>query len=285
MVRREGIPAYFFDAQYELSRSEYFNKVFSSENESASLLLQEKLSYYLDQIESQVQKQVNFKSADIFEAMMKYDDLYETMLQSLPLVQELRKRISQYEHSAVLKPLQVANLVRKKQNLAKTLELVKIIDSINQSMAATKEIISQHGDLLSSIDILSTIESTIHQHPDLSNVSCLKHIHKEIQVELKVIDEMIKQELAEMISSLLSRDSPINMDELALRLDSTLKSILHRDLVAPVITTLKKQISTSIDETFIKCMAPFKSSPLDDRKSIPNNLEPQIFNDLVSCLL
>nr|CAG4709691.1 unnamed protein product [Naegleria fowleri] len=281
MTKREGIPAYFFDGNFDLSKAEYFNKIFNTENESASLLLQEKLSYYLDQVENQVQKQVNDRSCEIFDSMIKYDDLYETLLQSLPLVQELRKKISKYEQGAVLRPLEVANLVRKKQNLKKTLEYMKIIESIHDSMEAVKLLVSQRGDLLSALEILSTIEHTFQKNIELSNISCLKHIPKAINIELQVIDETIKQEFADLITEVMHDSESL---EWTWNLSSLLTAVLHRDLSTSVMLFTKKHVGTILSEVYEKVLSPLKTDASEDVKLTLSKLEPQQFCDMFESL-
>ncbi|EFC41261.1 hypothetical protein NAEGRDRAFT_80786 [Naegleria gruberi] len=246
MSRREGVPAYFFDENFELSTPTYFNKVFSSENESASLLLQEKLSYYLDQVENQVQTQVNKRSSEIFDSMMQYNDLYETLISSIPLVGSLRSKIKKYEENAVLKPLEVGNLVRKKQNLTKTLEYIVLIDSIQQSLTAVKVMVANRGDVLSALEIINTIESTLQEHSELSNVNCLKHIPKEIEVELGVIDMTIKQEISELIAEILQKDT--TSSDWNTKLASLLKATLYRNLAVPVMAHAKKLVPSETEE-------------------------------------
>ncbi|KAG2381363.1 hypothetical protein C9374_006352 [Naegleria lovaniensis] len=262
-------------------KAEYFNKIFNTENEAASLLLQEKLSYYLDQVENQVQKQVNYRSSEIFDSMIKYNDLYETLLQSLPLVQELRKRISTYEQGAVLRPLEVANLVRKKQNLNKTIEYLQIIESMHESMEAVKLLVSQRGDLLSALEILSTIDHTFQKSIELSNISCLKHIPKEINIELQVIDETIKQEFAELITEVMS---DTESSEWTWSLSSLLTSVLHRDLSSSVMLYTKKHVGTILMELYEKVMSPLKTDVSEDVKLTVSKLEPQQFCDMFESL-
>ncbi|KAG2392975.1 hypothetical protein C9374_009552 [Naegleria lovaniensis] len=262
IINRELIPPIFFEEGFNLGDIATFQQIFSEEAMSASLLFQEKLSHYLDRTEVLLIHQVTFRSAKIFDAFVQYNQLDDDVKEALPLIKSLRSKIKEIDDIAAKSPLEITALVRKKNNMKKTLEVLKVVYAIQQSHLMIDELIGSN-DFLSALDIINETRELV--RTEFANVKCLRNIPERMQekiVEIQskaqnlFITKLIENYLfifeppasyndAEYLSTFESDLRPI-MKAMLIICDTQFIVQRYRDKLMPFIN---ERITSTIDKT------------------------------------
>lgn len=233
------------------------------------------LSHYLDRTEVLLIQQVTFRSAKIFDAFVQYNQLDDDVNEALPLIKSLRSKIKEIDDIAAKSPLEVTALVRKKNNMKKTLEFLKVIYAIQQSHIMIDELIG-NNDFLEALEIINGTRELV--RTEFANVKCLRNIpermnEKVIEIQSKAQNLFISK-LIENYLFIFEPPSGYNDTEYLSILESDLRPILktmlvicdtqfivqrYRDKLMPFVN---ERITSTIDKTLDGMKITFSNSPV-----------------------
>jgi type I site-specific restriction endonuclease len=191
IIEEKGVPEMFFDDNFNLSNLSTFNQVFPEDAMAASLLLQEKLTHYLDEVEVMLFKQVTNRSNSIFDALMQYSELNNELCTSLPYITSLRNKIKDLQDVSVKQPLSVSQLMRKRENSLNLQKKIEAIAIVQHNQRILKSLIS-NSDYVKAINLIESTQSIL--RTELSSMNCLKNLANQLKEYLTLIEKTMQQE-------------------------------------------------------------------------------------------
>ena len=145
------------------------------------------LSHYLDRTEVLLVQQVTFRSTKVFDAFVQYNELEDELKEAIPMISTLRKDIQQLNSILAKKPLQVSGLTRKKNNMKRTLNILKVVYAVQQSQTMVDELI-ESGDFITAMELIYSTKDVATN--DLASLKCFRNLPE--QLDQKIIEVQSK---------------------------------------------------------------------------------------------
>lgn len=239
----KGVPEVFFHEDFNLANADIFDQVFQKDAMAASLLLQEKLAHYLDEVEILLLRQVTYRSTGIFDALMQYNDLNDQLCAGLPYVRNLRKKIHDLQDISVRRPLSITKLMRKRSNLIQLSKLMDSVSSVYQSVNNLQLLVSR-SDYVSAIDLIE--ETQLILKSDLSGLSCFRSLSQQLKEELKAMETKMQQEFilitVESDIEELKSSEKIENTQFYLHLMPVIHGLARMNYIQPALQTFREEL-------------------------------------------
>lgn len=132
------VPALYFKEDFALEDGPTFRAACPFSNVSETLVLQDKLSQYLDVVELHLVKEISLRSNSFFEAQGQLQDLNVSIVQGCNRIRELKETIRLLDKNLVDSARQVQDLSATRSNLLLLQQKLRLILSVNQALSALK---------------------------------------------------------------------------------------------------------------------------------------------------
>lgn len=132
------VPALYFKEDFALEDGATFRSVCSFSNVSENLVLQDKLSHYLDVVELHLVKEISLRSNSFFEAQGQLQDLNVKIVEGCNRIRELKETIRLLDVDLVESASQIHELNATRSNLLVLQQKLRLILYVNQALSALK---------------------------------------------------------------------------------------------------------------------------------------------------
>lgn len=132
------MPALYFKEDFELEDGVTFRAAcpFSTVNEN--VVLQEKLSQYLDVVELHLVKEISLRSNSFFEAQGQLEELNSRIVEGCGRIRELKETIRLLDADLVDTARQIQGLSLTRSNMLVLQQKLRLILNVNQALSALK---------------------------------------------------------------------------------------------------------------------------------------------------
>lgn len=154
------VPALYFKEDFELEDGATFRAACPFSNVSENLVLQEKLSHYLDVVELHLVKEISLRSNSFFEAQGQLQDLNVKIVEGCNRIRELKETVRLLDVDIVESARQIQELNATRSNLLVLQQKLRLILYVNQAVSALKlvlRILLLTSPLMFLFNVLSTI--------------------------------------------------------------------------------------------------------------------------------
>ena len=132
------VPALYFKEDFALEEGATFRSACPFSNVSENLVLQEKLSHYLDVVELHLVKEISLRSNSFFEAQGQLQDLNVKIVEGCIRIRELKETIRLLDVDLVESASQIHELNATRSNLLALQQKLRLILYVNQALSALK---------------------------------------------------------------------------------------------------------------------------------------------------
>lgn len=132
------VPALYFKEDFALEDGATFRAACPFTTASDNLVLQEKLSQYLDIVELHLVKEISLRSNSFFEAQGQLQDLNVKIVEGCSRIRELKETIRLLDSDLVDSAKQIQELNATRSNLLALQQKLKLILYVNQALSALK---------------------------------------------------------------------------------------------------------------------------------------------------
>lgn len=132
------IPSLYFDEDFALERAATFQAACPYSSVPANMMLQEKLSHYLDLVEVHLVKEISARSDSFYEALGALEELYGKIIGANERVSVLKTSMQEMDTGLIESARQVQKLGVRKNNLLKLHQKLKLVDHVHQSQATLR---------------------------------------------------------------------------------------------------------------------------------------------------
>lgn len=204
---QEGIPAIFLSSSFNLEDPDTFYSVFSHVTPAGvslknAKILQEKLFHYLETVEVDMSRQIARKSSAFFDTMTYLNAQMEQLKLNHAAVSTLRRGISTLRHEAVLEPLKILALPRRRDNIIATYKKLEVMSAVRE-VQSTIQVMLARQEFTAALDLISTTQDLL--HTELNTIRSLKHLSSELSEHEKLIDKMVSTDFIKYITEDLNR--------------------------------------------------------------------------------
>jgi vacuolar protein sorting-associated protein 54 len=183
----ETVPSIFFNPEFNLENPRTFDIVCeqtdiiggnpNNPTISTNAILQEKLSHYLDTVEVHLIKEISLRSSSFFAALSNLQALHSETLECISQINNLRKKLDNVDNSQAKKGLQVVRLKRRRANMGRLYEGLRMISEIRSTQPMIQVLLGQ-GDYFSALDLIDEANNILHGDEN-----------QRIQLEEKIVEQ------------------------------------------------------------------------------------------------
>ncbi|KNA15930.1 hypothetical protein SOVF_093940 [Spinacia oleracea] len=242
------VPALYFKEDFELEDGGTFRAAcpFSTMNEN--LVLQERLSQYLDVVEMHLVKEISLRSNSFFEAQQQLGDLNVKIVEGCKRIRELKETIRLLEGDVVGSARQIQEFSSMRGNLLALQQKLRLILYVDQALGALKLLVAS-ADCAGALDVADDLRQLL-DGDELTGLHCFRHLRDHVAASMDSIFSILSSEFmraslhdagdldAIIVSTAKERASvPSNgrLDDVKLDEEETSN---FRDLVLPIIIGL-----------------------------------------------
>ena len=134
----DDVPSIYFDDRFALERREVFELACPSTTVPANILLQEKLSHYLDTVEVQLVREISSRSASFFEALEMLEDLNRGIVDTCDRIRSVRTVVDALDSDLLESSRRIHRARTCRGNLLAIHHKLKLVAYVQQAMATLK---------------------------------------------------------------------------------------------------------------------------------------------------
>lgn len=132
------IPSFYFDEDFALDKSSTFQQACPFSSIPQNMMLQEKLSHYLDLVEVHLVNEISARSDSFFEALRQLEDLNGRIVQACDQIRVLQGTVKLLDGDLVESASRIQNLGSRRENLLALHQQLKLVAYVNQALSALR---------------------------------------------------------------------------------------------------------------------------------------------------
>ncbi|XP_074338003.1 vacuolar protein sorting-associated protein 54, chloroplastic isoform X1 [Apium graveolens] len=186
------VPALYFKEDFELEDGGTFRAAcpFSTANEN--LVLQEKLSQYLDVVELHLVKEISLRSNSFFEAQEQLEGLNVRIVEGCSRIRELKETIRILESDLVDSARQIQERNSTRSNLLVLQQKLRLILNVNHALSALKLLVAS-ADCAGALDITDDLQQLL-DGDELTGLHCFRHLGDHVNGAIDSINSILSAE-------------------------------------------------------------------------------------------
>ncbi|KAL6991799.1 hypothetical protein U1Q18_009910 [Sarracenia purpurea var. burkii] len=151
------VPSLYFKEDFALEDGGTFRAACPFSTMSENLVLQEKLSQYLDVVELHLVKEISLRSNSFFEAQGQLEDLNVKIVEGCSRIRELKETIRLLDADLVDSARQIQDLNATRSNLLALQQKLRLILYVNQALSALKLLVAS-ADCAGALDVTDDLQ-------------------------------------------------------------------------------------------------------------------------------
>lgn len=179
------VPAIFFHRDFQLSEPALFDRVVIR----ATPDTQERLSQYLDVVETCLLKQISSRSQHFFEALITLQDVRDRLAQACGQVLRLRSGLHDIDQKTVRGMIRIPRLAQRKVNLAALLEKLRLLQDVQRSTTLVQSLLGA-GDFLGALDVLEDGQGLVREG-GLATVRCTRRLARQLGEYMELVSDLL----------------------------------------------------------------------------------------------
>ncbi|KAL1830827.1 hypothetical protein ACET3Z_000478 [Daucus carota] len=186
------VPALYFKEDFELEDGGTFRAACPFSSVGENLVLQEKLSQYLDVVEVHLVKEIALRSNSFFEAQGQLEGLNSRIVEGSSRIRELKETIRVLDSDLVDLARQVQELSSNKSNMLVLQQKLRLIMNVNHALSALKLLVAS-ADCAGALDITDDLRQLL-DGDELTGLHCFRHLRDHVNGAVNSINSILSAE-------------------------------------------------------------------------------------------
>ncbi|XP_077221669.1 VPS54 [Tasmannia lanceolata] len=186
------VPSLYFKEDFALEEGATFRAACPFSTVSENMVLQEKLSHYLDIVELHLVKEISLRSDSFFEAQGQLQDLDVKIVEACGQIRELKGTIRLLDVDLVESAQQIQELNATRSNLLALQQKLRLILYVNQALAALKLLVAA-GDCAGALDVTDDLQNLL-DGDELAGLHCFRHLRDHLAMSVDAINSILSAE-------------------------------------------------------------------------------------------
>ncbi|KAJ4702783.1 Vacuolar protein sorting-associated protein 54 chloroplastic [Melia azedarach] len=186
------VPALYFKEDFALSEGATFRAACPFSNVTENIVLQEKLSQYLDVVELHLVKEISLRSNSFFEAQGQLQDLNVKIVEGCSRIRELKETIRLLDTDLVESARQIQELNATRSNLLALQQKLRLILDVNQALSTLKLLVAS-GDSAGALDVTDDLKHLL-DGDELTGLHCFRHLRDHVAASIDSINSLLSAE-------------------------------------------------------------------------------------------
>ncbi|KAL8161855.1 hypothetical protein V2J09_013344 [Rumex salicifolius] len=186
------VPALYFKEDFQLEDGGTFRAACPFSTVAENLVLQERLSQYLDVVELHLVKEISLRSNSFFEAQRQLEDLNVKVVEGCTRIRELKDGVRLLDVDLVDSAMEIQRLSASRSNLLSVQKKMRLILYVNQALAALKLLVSS-SDSAGALDIVDDLQNLL-DGDELTGLHCFRHLQGHVESSIDAINSILSAE-------------------------------------------------------------------------------------------
>ncbi|XP_031273635.1 vacuolar protein sorting-associated protein 54, chloroplastic isoform X2 [Pistacia vera] len=186
------VPALYFKEDFALSEGATFRAACPFSNVTENIVLQEKLSQYLDVVELHLVKEISLRSNSFFEAQGQLQDLNVKIVEGCSRIRALKETIRLLDTDLVESARQIQELNGTRSNLLALQQKLRLILDVNQAVSTLKLLVAS-ADCAGALDVTDDLQ-TLLDGDELTGLHCFRHLRDHVANSIDSINSILSAE-------------------------------------------------------------------------------------------
>ncbi|XP_060216970.1 vacuolar protein sorting-associated protein 54, chloroplastic-like isoform X3 [Lycium barbarum] len=182
------VPSLYFKEDFQLEDGATFKAATAPEN----LVMQEKLSQYLDVVELHLVREISLRSSSFFEAQGQLEDLNSKIVEGCKRIRELKETIRLLNTNLVGPARKLQELNVKRTDLVALQNKLKLIIYVNQALS-TLTLLVASADCAGALDVTDDLQHLL-DGDELAGLHCFRHLRDELATSIDSINSILSAE-------------------------------------------------------------------------------------------
>ncbi|CAF0831024.1 unnamed protein product [Adineta steineri] len=248
---------------------------------SATRLLQDKYTHYLDEVELLITRALSTKSHCFHDAVRSHDEIQSFLNTTRHAISSLRCELSNYDNQSLLTLLRLYRLLRQRQNQRQLLKRLESLSIVKQTHMQVQALLTT-SDYLSALDLIDQTRDII--STQLNDLSSLRFFDTQLSELYKLNISLMRQEFGQTLNQHLTtqQDLPLTSDYVEEDKFTTMLIGLIRVKDEKYIDEIRSKFESFIFDIIEKTVTSnSKDNNLDkyNKTIVKNNSDQSISND------
>ena len=190
-----AVPEVCFRADFSLADPETFDVFSPPGAPAAGMVMVEKLTHYLDQVELTLLGEVATRSEGFFEALQSYHALKREVGAGVAAIESLRGRLRALEANLVQKSLRLPRLVRQRKTLEAVETRVRLLHAVWRTQPTIQQLLGA-GDFPGALELIASSQQLL--DTDLAGVASLAHLSYSLRETKASIQRTMNRDLLQV---------------------------------------------------------------------------------------
>eukprot|EP00123_Amoebidium_parasiticum_P014515 comp22532_c0_seq1/m.34211 comp22532_c0_seq1/g.34211 ORF comp22532_c0_seq1/g.34211 comp22532_c0_seq1/m.34211 type:complete len:943 (-) comp22532_c0_seq1:581-3409(-) len=217
------VPAVFFHPEFSLEKPEVFDSVMKTggfapppgdadkedniPEEQRHVIIREKLSHSLDQVEQQLAHQISKRSDAFFRALKSQQELHKEVQAACQQIASLRQLLKTTDDQVAGHCLKVAQLRRRQSNCVAFYQKLKLVATVHQTQSTIQLLLST-SDFVGALNLIADTKEVLAM--DLAGIHSFRHLDSQLSEMERMIAKMMESEFVATASVCAANTSADN---------------------------------------------------------------------------
>ncbi|KAK1384786.1 Vps54 domain-containing protein [Heracleum sosnowskyi] len=186
------VPALYFREDFEIEDGGTFRAACPFSSVGENLVVQEKLSHYLDVVEVHLVKEIALRSNSFFEAQRELGGLNSRIVEGCSRIRELKESIRVLDSKLVNLARQIQELSLNRSDMLVLQQKLRLILNVNHALSALKLLIAS-TDCAGALDITDDLRQLM-DGDELTGLHCFRHLGDHVNGAINTINSILSAE-------------------------------------------------------------------------------------------
>ncbi|XP_019156224.1 PREDICTED: vacuolar protein sorting-associated protein 54, chloroplastic [Ipomoea nil] len=186
------VPALYFKEDFQLEEGATFKAACPFRTTTENLVLQEKLSQYLDVVELHLVREISLRSSSFFEAQGQLEDLNGKIVEGCNRIRELKESIRLLDANLVGSARKVHDLNEQRGDLIALQNKLRLILYVNQALSTLKLLVAS-ADCAGALDVTDDLQHLLDED-ELAGLHCFRHLRDQLAASIESINSILSAE-------------------------------------------------------------------------------------------
>lgn len=183
------VPSLYFREDFALEDGATFQAACPFSSIPQNVMLQEKLSHYLDIVEVHLVKEISVRSDSFFEAQGQLQDLNGQIVEACAQLRELKATVKLLDVDLVESARQIQELSGNRANLLAIHQKLKLMSDVNQALSALKLLVTAM-DCAGALDVIDDLQHLLESN-DLVGLHCFRYLGDQLVSSLDAVNSIL----------------------------------------------------------------------------------------------
>lgn len=215
------IPFLYFAEDFALEKGSTFQAACPFSTIPQNMMLQEKLSHFLDLVEVHLVREISARSDSFFEALDQLEDLNKRIVGACDQIGELQGTVRLLDSDIVDSARHLQGLEMRRDDMLELHQKLKLLAYVNQAMSTLRLLVAA-GDCSGTLDVIDDLQQLLNGD-ELVGLHCFRHLGGQLNTAMESVNSVLAEDF---IRTVIHSSSDLETTDLLTRFTAREKGLV-----------------------------------------------------------